>query len=139
MNYDEARPLKDGGWHWTTMNDGVVRTAQPCIQILKPFEPGSLDFSLKASDITRCEPHATREEAERHYYDWCLSSVAEIHLADQQRRCRAEGCGVFTDVMLGNRQMERMFNGDPLCPEHRTREVLAKIHPFTPGMQSIHS
>lgn len=139
MNYDEARELKGGGWHWTTMNDGVVRTAQPCITILKPFEPGSLDFSLRPSDITRCPPHATKEDAERHYYDWCLSTVSEIKLADQQRRCRASGCSEWTDTMLGNRQLGRMFNGDPLCDAHRTPEALRALHPYAPGMMSIYS
>jgi len=121
------------------MNYGVVRTAQPCITILKPLDPMSLDVSLKASDITRCPPHATKEEAERHYYDWCLSTVVEIKLSDQQLRCRAEGCEAWTDTELGNRQLDRMFNGDPLCDVHRNRETLALIHPFTSGLRSIHS
>lgn len=139
MNYDEAREIPGKGWHWTTMNNGVVRIAQPCITILKPFDPGSLDFSLRPSDIVRCPPHATREEAERHYYDWCLSTVTEIKLGEQQLRCRAPSCEAWTDTLLGNRQLERMFNGDPLCDEHRTRETLAAIHPFAPGLRSIHS
>lgn len=139
MNYDEAREILGKGWHWTTMNNGVVRTAQPCITILKPFDPTSPDFSLKASDITRCPPHATKEDAERHYYDWCLSTVTEIKLSNQQLRCRAEGCEAWTDTELGNRQPERMFNGDPLCDEHRTRETLALIHPFRSPLGVIHS
>lgn len=139
MNYDEAREIPGKGWHWTTMNNGVVRTAQPCIQIPEMSVEDLMRKPLMGTNITRCEPHATREEAERHYYDWCLSTVTEIKLSNQQLRCRAEGCEAWTGTELGNRQLECMFNGDPLCDEHRTRETLALIHPFAPGLRSIHS
>ena len=139
MNYDEAREIPGKGWHWTTMNNGVVRTAHPCIQIPEMSFEDLMRKPLMGTDITRCPPHATKEEAERHYYDWCLSTVTEIELSNQQLRCRAEGCEAWTDTELGNRQLERMFNGDPLCDAHRNRETLALIHPFTPGLGSIHS
>jgi hypothetical protein len=140
VNYDEARAIPGKGWHWTTMRDGVVRTAEPCIRhVGDETHPLWYMQPSKPEEWERCEPHATREEAERHYYDWCLSTATDIQLADQQLRCRAEGCEAWTDTELGNRQLERMFNGDPLCAEHRTRDVLATLHPFTPGLRSVHS
>ena len=68
-----------------------------------------------------------------------INKSTEIKLSNQQLRCRAEGCEAWTGTELGNRQLECMFNGDPLCDEHRTRETLALIHPFAPGLRSIHS
>jgi hypothetical protein len=140
MNYDEAREIPGKGWHWTTMNNGVVRTAQPCIRhVGDESDPFWYMKPSNESAWERCEPHATKEQAERHFYDWCLSTVTEIKLGEQQLRCRAPGCEAWTDTELGNRQLGRMFNGDPLCEAHRTREVLAQIRPFAPGMGLIHS
>lgn len=78
MNYDQARQLKDGGWHWTTMNDGVVRTAEPCIKhIGDESDPAWFLMPYNPDDWERCEPHATREDAEKHFYEWCIESLAE--------------------------------------------------------------
>ena len=140
MNYDEARPLKAGGWHWTTMNDGVVRTAQPCIRhVGEKSDPFWYMQPSKPEDWVCCEPHATREEAERHFYDWCLSTVEESRMSDQQLRCRVAGCDGWSDVLLGNRQLGHLFNGDPLCEAHRSKDQLALLHPFKPGMVLVHS
>ena len=151
MNYDEAREIPGKGWRWTTMNNGIVRTAEPCIRHVG--DESDPMWYLKPSteaDWERCEPHATREEAEQHFYDWCLSTVTEIRLSGQMLRCVArlyrwdgqlaeDCCGSWTDTELGNRQLERMFNGDPLCDAHRDQETLALIRPFSPGLKVIHS
>ena len=140
MNYDKAREVPGKGWHWTTMNDGIVRTAEPCSRhVGDESDPMWYMKPSNESDWQRCEPHATRDEAERHFYDWCLETVAETRMGDQQLRCRMPDCAEWTDTVLGNLQDERLFNGDPLCEAHRTREVLAQIRPFEPGMELIHS
>ena len=140
MNYDEAREVPGKGWHWTTMNNGIVRTAEPCIRHVGD-ESDPMWYLKPSTEAAweRCEPHATQEEAERHFYDWCLSTVAEIRLSGQMRRCRMDGCRTWTGTELGNRQMERLFNGDPLCAAHRNRETLALLHPFRPRLRVIHS
>ena len=52
MNYDEAREIPGKGWHWTTMNNGVVRTAQPCIQIPEMSVEDLMRKPLMGTDIT---------------------------------------------------------------------------------------
>lgn len=133
MNYDEARPLKDGGWHWTTMNDGMVRTAAPCIQIELTKEP----IPRIAGEPTFCPPHETREAAERHFYDHCLGSLSEA-TSSHAERC-ATGCGEWTDKALENRGLSGYFRATWLCDEHRTKEKVAELHPFKPGIQLVHS
>lgn len=117
MNYDQARPLLDGsGFRWTTMNDGQSRTAWPCLDCV--------------------EPHVTAEDAERHFYDACLASVTEARFGEWHG-CRI--CDSPTKGGLGNRANSKVFSVEPLCADHRTREHLADLHPFAPGMQLAHS
>lgn len=138
MNYDEARQLSEGGgWHWTSMNDGVVRTAQPCLTILRPFDPTKWHEPLQPEDVRRCEPHATREEAERHYYEWSLAEVTEVETSNAVKCER--GCGTWTNKYLGHPGLSGYFPATFLCDFHRSREVLAKVHPFKPGIQVMHS
>lgn len=140
MNYDEAREVPGKGWHWTTMNNGMVHTAEPCIRhVGDESDPMWYLKSSTNADWERCEPHATRAEATQHFYDWCLSTVTEIKMGNQQLCCRAAGCRTWTDTLLGNQQMGRMFSGDPLCDVHRNRETLARLHPFSPGLRVTHS
>lgn len=117
MNYDQARQLADGsGWHWTSMNDGRVRTAGPC----------------------RDEaPHATREEAERHFYEHSLEQAKERKCS--WTACAVEGCPQPTQQTLGNTGFWLFFSETPLCDEHRSKDQLRELHPFTPGMELIHS
>lgn len=153
MNYDQARQLADGGWHWTSMNDGYVRTAWPCKRPADgvTFRLGT-DMSLGKTPISAwkagaivpddaawitCEPHATREDAERHYYDASLEG-ATTEYAISWMACAVPECPEPTTKMLGNVGQE-LFNGDPLCDAHRTREQLAALHPFAPGLALIHS
>ena len=138
MNYDEARQLSEGGgWHWTTKNDGVVRTAQPCVTILRPFDPLNPFAPLRPGDVKRCEPHATREEAERHYYDWSLGNLAEAEFQSAEK-CEA-GCGTWTNRALGNSGLIGYFRSVFLCDFHRRPDVVAELRPFEPGISVVHS
>jgi len=139
MNYDEARELKEGGWHWTSMNDGRVRTAWPCRRLRYPDSKIAAATGLRnlgPNDFETCEPHATREEAERHFYDACLADTRD-HGAGDWSGCRV--CDAPTKTALGNLGLGRMFSPEPLCDEHRTREHLAELSPFHGGIALIHS
>lgn len=139
MNYDEARQLKDGGWHWTTMNDGQVRTATPCIQhIGDESDPLWYMGEYRDEDWKRCDPHATREEAERHFYDHSLSQLRDEE-SEAAYRCETPNCGTWTNRALGNRQEWFYFRAIFLCDQHRTRAMVEQLHPFKAGVRIIHS
>mgnify|MGYP001608649807 FL=1 len=139
MNYAEARQLEGGGWHWTTMNDGIVRTSAPCLQIDEHFDPANTYNPPKSENLHRCQPHQTREEAERHFYDYCLEQ-ARVHVhADEMRKCII--CQAWTDAGMGNNQMWLGIRPVDLCEKHLTKEFLALAVPFPPegGISIIHS
>lgn len=150
MNYDKAREIPDKGWHWTTMNDRVIRTAWPCVR-LKEGVTLSHEFGLPPYDPDqweRCEPHATAEEATRHWY---AASLAELHeeTYGDWMGCQAwlgmrpDGSAIVCDLPtkggLGNRGMAGAFSGNALCEQHRTPEVVAALNPFHAGLEVIHS
>ena len=144
MNYDEARELRDNesgetrGWHWTTQRDRTIRPAWPCHRYTGDAKPEDLlRGKADPADFETCEPHATREEAERHYYDACLEAVDELTFTDWSG-CQV--CDEPTKKGLGSKLLSRLFaSPTPLCDAHRTREQLAELRPFKPGLQSIHS
>jgi len=138
MNYDQARQTKDGGWHWTTMNDGVVRTAAPCIRFLKPFDYSKPFEPAKPEDIERCTPHATQEEAERHFYDYCFEAE-NIHENTTANWMDCAKCGAPTKRLLGNRSMSQTIQQEALCDEHFSIETLRELHPFRREMTLMHS
>ena len=137
MNYDEARQLRDGGWRWTTMNDGIIRAAAPCMTILRQFDPGAPFKPLEDGDFSLCPPHPTREDAEQHFYDHCLAGLVQVE-DEAAHRCAA-GCGEWTNKCLENRGLYGIFRAIFLCNEHRTPEKVAELRPFEPGIQLIHS
>lgn len=110
MNYYKARQRKgDGRWDWTRMNDGRIWASAPC--------------------SGHADGHATREEAERHYYDHRLETAREYEYPDVQRRCQL--CEAWTQKSLG-------WPDGPtydLCDDHRNREGLARVYEFAPGLQ----
>lgn len=140
MNYDQARAIENKetgeivGWRWTSMNDGRIRTAWPCIE----FTPMDVeDYGRKEPErIHLCPPHATQEEAERHFYDACLEEASEQTTSHWQD-CRV--CGAPTKRLLGNRDLSSLFNGDALCDEHFSKDTLQELHPFKSGIYLIHS
>lgn len=74
MNYYSARQRRDGRWDWTSMNDGAIRRAGPC--------------------VNHYEGHATKGEAERHFYDSELDSLREARSkGDIQMKCEVKSCG----------------------------------------------
>lgn len=143
MNYDEARqvvtgPDSLGGWRWTTMNDGVIRTAAPCRRYTGPVRTVAemMREPVKGTDFTTCEPHASKEEAERHFYDYSLEQVEERDCS--WTSCSAH-CGNPANKTLGNLGMALYFQPTPLCDQHRSREELIALYPFKTGIALIHS
>lgn len=114
MNYYEARQrTSDGRWDWTGMNDSRIFKAGPC--------------------AGHDDGHATKEEAERHFYDWELDQLQELKgPSSTQHRCQSPGCQTFTDIALaiGGHIGVHFW----LCKDHRTRGEVARIYPFTPGL-----
>lgn len=137
MNYDEARELPTGGWHWTSMNDGVIRTCPPCISFREPFDHDNPMKPVAPENIVRCEPHATKEDAERHFYDSCLATLRESTWT-AARKCE-RGCGTWADKSLGDPGMGGYFSDVFLCDFHRNAESVAELRPFKPDIQVVHS
>lgn len=153
MNYDEARQLgaeseNPGAWNWTTMNDGHIRTAAPCAW--PDFDWSSvtneaiLAGTVQPTGRERCD-HETREEAERHQYDAALAKVTidKLDLDDIRERRRCHGPGADRQ---GCREWETHranwhdgYRIDSLCADDATVEVVRLIHPFVPGLRSMHS
>lgn len=143
MNYDQARQLgadseAPGKWNWTTMNDGVVWTAPPCaypeydwpdhFDVLNPPRP---------TGRPRCD-HDTREEAERHYWEDRRDHIREERLdldtIRERRRCDVPDCPDWEDWRM---HWPGGYLVDSLCDRHRFESAV--LHPFTPGLQVIHS
>lgn len=117
MNYDQARKRDDGVWHWTTMNDGIVHVAAPC---------------------TDACTHATQEEAERHFYGWCMDSISISHTSDEQHKCAV--CGMWTiNIVVAGRYLSQLSYDTYLCNAHANKESMMHLHPFHAGIQVIHS
>ena len=136
MNYDQARQIGPGGpapgkWNWSSMNDGLndgaAYTAAPC----REPEPGK----------ARCD-HDTQEEAERHRWLYELSAMqptpVDKDAARELQRCDVAECPNWADY-----SMSAPFYINPrqnwLCTKHLHPESLQALHPFTPGLASIHS
>lgn len=153
MNYDEARQLgadsdSPGKWNWTTMNDGRIRTASPCAWPDYDWSSVPVEVILAGTASPtgreRCD-HDTREAAERHQYDAALAkmTIDRLELDDirARRRCDAPG-----DDGKGCREWESWranwhdgYRFDHLCDDHADRATVALIHPFVPGIRSMHS
>jgi hypothetical protein len=114
MNCYEARQREvDGRWDWTVMNDGIIRRAGPC----RDHEDG----------------HSTKEEAERHYWDYELSRLKE-HTTGGHYPC--EVCGALTNKELSWHHIGPTAR---LCDDHRSREQFERLNPFEPGLSVVSS
>ncbi len=109
MNYYQARQRKDGVWHWTVMNDGVVQASAPCTQ--------------------DCQ-HKTAEEAERHFYEHEMANLRQTEY-DSWRKCEVAGCEALSNKSLTPRHGSHVT----LCDAHRTAEQYRAFRPFEPGIQ----
>lgn len=183
MNYDQARQIDPeadrpdaGKWRYTTMNDGHVRTIGYCSGYREcPECHGSSMFfgSALIATCTRCfgkgftmqedcPGHDTREEAERHYYEWRADHLVEreYDLPRGMEIGSRYACEAMTPDMVGLSDIEsvpqtlspcgagtwmalgvsgEMGSDAMLCDEHRNRDGWMSARPFVAGMTSIHS
>lgn len=109
-----ARQIGSGRWAWTVDEGGQISTAGPC--------------------VLHGDGHLTKEQAERHFYDFdiqTLTEVAEKH-PNKSHDCHIPWCGVFTSRGLATRHStEPMW----LCSEHRFRHIYTMLRPFEPGIE----
>lgn len=114
MNYYAARQRKDGRWDWTVMNDGVIRRCGPCSHHM--------------------DGHATKEEAERHFYDNELNNLRDVWSnSNAQMKCEVKSCGAWTQEGLVSTHL--FLTPIWLCDVHRDAEEIELIHPFSPGTE----
>jgi hypothetical protein len=131
MNYYEARQRSDqSGWAWTSMNDGVIHTAGGCVTW--PDGRPTMEQALSGTGPRPGVPHAhaTREEAERCFYDHEAAHLRESHSEDAQRRCQFPECGEWTQFSLA----ARLLGDADLCSAHRNAEGWKAVNPFRPGL-----
>lgn len=125
MNYEEARQFENGKWNWTNYNDSVNRDYAYVIWPCRDPAP----------DKKRCD-HDTREEAERHHWEWEIEHTRiepwDEESASDRLRCRVKGCPAW---QTRTAFWPDGFRAEPLCDEHGP----ADVWPFEPGMRSIHS
>ena len=141
MNDDCARELTEGGWHWTRMNGDQIRTAAPCRLYIGPTDKPIWDpVYTDPANWQRCEPHATREEAERHFYDYCLENL--VTETTEWMNCQAKDCDAPARLWHHNRGIGMAFSGGlSLCTNHYpyADELIQERYPFESGMQIWHS
>jgi hypothetical protein len=141
VNYDQARQNTDGGWAWTSMNDGRIRTAGGCVT-WPEGEPVTIEDALGPNPKPMGPPHshATKEEAERCHWRYELGKVRlerlDLGTLRQRGRCDVPECPNWEDSRACWPDGYRV---DALCEEHATVETVIALHPFEAGMQEIHS
>lgn len=116
MNYAAARQRQSNGrWDWTVRNDDRIWRVAPC----DDHEDG----------------HATREEAERHHWEYEMARPIRVFQdPDEQRKC--EVCSAWTHDRV---KQEGDWHQIVLCSEHQTREAIEQLRPFSPGQTVIYS
>lgn len=155
MNYDEARQReRDGRWDWTTANrrlgtfpDGYCagwytwtqadadRLAMPLDRLLEEQEKDHGAYRAKF----HTDGHATKEEAERCYYEYSADHLYESGPWSPEQKCRYPECRQLAEMGLENRGYAGCFSLMLLCNVHRTVEVMRELQPFKPDMRHIHS
>ena len=133
MNYYRARQRADGsGWAWTTMNDGHVRASDSCVTW--PEGPPA-DVAEALAGIKPIGPdhvHATREEAERCYFEWEATNLRELTWKDAQHPCQYPGCDIWTQKAVEAPHSTKIAD---LCDDHRNADGWKAVHPFVPGLE----
>lgn len=119
MNYYAARQrIGENRWDWTVEHDKVITRSGPC--------------------VLHGDGHATKEEAERHFYDWDLQTMAVYVENDPKimHQCDAPGCKTPTDKGLATRHRWKV---QWFCDLHRIKEIFVTLNPFKPGIMITQS
>lgn len=154
MNYAQARQRQtDSRWDWTVANRRTGTYPAGYCGGWKYDEWLAKDDGLVprehlAQEAERCRPfqakyhtdgHATKEEAERCHYEYEMDvELREMSEGrDTQHGCQAQECSAWTSKALGLGGYGTHHTW--LCDEHRTREIFATLHPFSPGVTEAYS
>jgi hypothetical protein len=109
-HYAARQRISDKRWEWTVDADDVIYASDPCMD--------------------HRDGHATKVEAERHYYDWMIRNAIEATLSDRKELCAAK-CDEFTQKGF---QLHAWSMPIWLCERHCFRETLTIVHPFMPDI-----
>lgn len=145
MNYYGARQReKDGRWDYTCKNDDRIWPVGYCHEY-RPWTPDKvfwLPEDSRAEQAARYEAeqapfqakyhgdgHATREEAERCYWEYELDNAKATAVEGAQYPCAV--CRAWTQrgYSTGQGHMTTTL----LCDAHRNRAGLEQARPFRPG------
>ncbi len=114
MKHYAARRLESGRWAWTVQEGDAISQSGPC--------------------VLHGNGHTTKEEAERHFYDWDCQTLSQVkeERHGKSHDCEIPWCRVFT-----GRGMATKFHPDPLwlCSEHRFRHIYTMLRPFKAGVE----
>ena len=100
MNYFAPRQLKNGLWHYTCQNDGIVWPVGYCAS---------------------CQGHITEDEARKHYREYLLEE--RLHFANWDNlKARCKECGEFTS---GYVSVDGWYRFE-VCEKHQTKEIVEK-------------
>lgn len=151
MNYEQARQRQDDGrWDWTSMRDGKIWPGGYCvgwptnedIQMMSVY-PGQYptEEMLRTREKYHTDGHATKEEAERCYYDFEVDRLHQVDVirpgvVDGRVPCDVVSCLRYTDKGL---QAPGGAPAVPLCGFHRTTAGYKATRPFRPGIWRAHS
>lgn len=109
-HYAARQRISDKRWEWTVDVQDVIYAAEPCME--------------------HPDGHATKVEAERHYYDWMIQNAIEVTTSKTKELCQA-GCDEFTQKGF---QLHPWTAPIWLCGKHCFRETLTVVRPFQAGM-----
>lgn len=108
-----ARRRSNGRWDWTCLCDRRIWKTGPCAD----HEDG----------------HATKIEAERHFYDHEVAHLIEVKSASMTMHpCDAPGCATFAHRGYVGQKLFKETTW--LCNLHMVRDVMPGIHPFKEGI-----
>lgn len=153
VNYDCARQRKDGRWEWTTGNVRTgIRAVGYCAgwiewtQEMADRIGFALDYLRQRQNETdgpfrekfHRNGHATKEEAERCFYDFCLDHAGEQDWVPRGK-CEFPGCGETAVKAFGMPREDSVIPFAFLCDAHRNRAGLEAAHPFEAGIQITHT
>lgn len=118
MRYYAARLRTDGRWDWTVERDKVITVDGPC--------------------VTHTDGHPTKEEAERHFYEWDIKTLGLITESDDKlfHGCEAPECKTHTTIGFVTRYR---WKPQWFCDLHRVKEIYIMLNPFKPGVMITQS
>lgn len=119
-----------------------LRSSPRCRHDYQPSGEGEWTEQDKPTLVWHCIrcDHETREEAERHHWRHEIAQVRlrklDLDRIRERERCDWPGCPNWEDYQA---HWPGGYRVDSLCTAHATLETVVELHPFEPGISSIHS